>query len=376
MATTQIGGAQIRDGGITDADVATANKDGTAGTPSMRTLGTGAQQACSGNDARLSDARPASDASDFLRIDGTSPLIADWDSGGVIVSNVGELHVNAALSAEDCTFRDASVRDLTISGDITVGGGASTGTGVAVRATSPTITTPVIAEITYATPKTREAGGIARDLLDYRVRQPRMWLKNRSDTAFVNVGMTAAPTVTTSTAAASGDTTNCPLLTIDTAASTNSVCNIISTAAVCHRAYLPTLVWKFRTAASIASLRLWCGFAAGTLSLTSTPTTINCAAFRYDTSVDGTAFWRCVTSTGAAVTTTTTTQSIATGTEYNMRIEMDAGNVAFYINDVRVALHTTNLPGSTTSLKIESSCTTLENVAKGFRSGSMTLLHV
>lgn len=35
--------------GITDAQVATANKDGTAATPSMRTLGTGALQAAPGN---------------------------------------------------------------------------------------------------------------------------------------------------------------------------------------------------------------------------------------------------------------------------------------------------------------------------------------
>lgn len=42
---------------VTDAKVAAANKDGLAGTASMRTLGTGAQQACAGNDSRLSDAR-------------------------------------------------------------------------------------------------------------------------------------------------------------------------------------------------------------------------------------------------------------------------------------------------------------------------------
>jgi hypothetical protein len=39
---------------LTDANVATANKDGTAGTPSLRTLGTGAAQAAAGNDSRLS----------------------------------------------------------------------------------------------------------------------------------------------------------------------------------------------------------------------------------------------------------------------------------------------------------------------------------
>lgn len=44
-------------GVVTDTKVAAANKDGAAGTASMRTLGTGATQACAGNDSRLSDAR-------------------------------------------------------------------------------------------------------------------------------------------------------------------------------------------------------------------------------------------------------------------------------------------------------------------------------
>ncbi len=43
--------------GITDAQVAAANKDGAAGTPSFRTLGTGSQQAAAGNDGRLADTR-------------------------------------------------------------------------------------------------------------------------------------------------------------------------------------------------------------------------------------------------------------------------------------------------------------------------------
>jgi hypothetical protein len=43
--------------GITDSHIAAANKDGAVGTPSLRTLGTGAQQATAGNDGRLSDTR-------------------------------------------------------------------------------------------------------------------------------------------------------------------------------------------------------------------------------------------------------------------------------------------------------------------------------
>lgn len=47
--TTRITAQDILDGTITDADIATANKDGSVGTASMRTLGTGAAQAAAGN---------------------------------------------------------------------------------------------------------------------------------------------------------------------------------------------------------------------------------------------------------------------------------------------------------------------------------------
>jgi hypothetical protein len=47
----------IEDGTITAQHVAAVNKDGSAATASMRTLGTSATQACAGNDSRLSDAR-------------------------------------------------------------------------------------------------------------------------------------------------------------------------------------------------------------------------------------------------------------------------------------------------------------------------------
>ena len=44
--------------GITDAQIAAANKDGGANTPSLRTLGQGAQQAAPGNDPRFVNAPP------------------------------------------------------------------------------------------------------------------------------------------------------------------------------------------------------------------------------------------------------------------------------------------------------------------------------
>lgn len=53
MPVTRVGGQDIRDGGITDADVAPANKDGLPAVPSLRTLGAGPQQAAAGDDPRL-----------------------------------------------------------------------------------------------------------------------------------------------------------------------------------------------------------------------------------------------------------------------------------------------------------------------------------
>lgn len=58
-ALSDLGLSATGTAGLVHGDVAAANKDGVAGTPSLRTLGTGSTQACAGNDARLSDARAA-----------------------------------------------------------------------------------------------------------------------------------------------------------------------------------------------------------------------------------------------------------------------------------------------------------------------------
>jgi hypothetical protein len=68
---------QIAAGAITDVDVNAANKDGVAGTASMRTLGPGAQQAAPGNDSRFTDARTPTAHHTTHEPGGSDPLTVD-----------------------------------------------------------------------------------------------------------------------------------------------------------------------------------------------------------------------------------------------------------------------------------------------------------
>jgi hypothetical protein len=75
MASTQVRANQILDATITDADVAAANKDGTSGTPSMRTLGTGGQQAAAGSHTHAHNTLTglsSDDHSQYLKVAGRS----------------------------------------------------------------------------------------------------------------------------------------------------------------------------------------------------------------------------------------------------------------------------------------------------------------
>lgn len=85
MGQTRVPGSSVRDGTLTDVDVSTANKDGLPGVPSMRTLGTGSQQACAGNDQRLS---PES-SFEFFKQTGVLPFEVWYVAGQATAQNLG-----------------------------------------------------------------------------------------------------------------------------------------------------------------------------------------------------------------------------------------------------------------------------------------------
>jgi len=103
-------------------------------------------------------------------------------------------------------------------------------------------------------------------------------------------------------------------------------------------------------AADITSIRLWAGMCASNPVGLDAPGTIQLACFKYSTVTD-TAFWRAVTCDGATTTTTVTTSAIAADTRYVFLIDWsNPARIDFWINDICVASHTTNLPAAATLL--------------------------
>lgn len=134
-------------------------------------------------------------------------------------------------------------------------------------------------------------------------------------------------------------------------------------------AHIAAWYLTFKTGPSIDACRFWVGAAnnlGNTLSSNDDPVTAvrSCAALRYSTVVDGTAFWRFVTSDGVTKTETTTTFPIAVSTRYKVKIVPTTGSIACYIDGVLVATHTTNLPSFSATIGMTSSVTTLENQPK------------
>lgn len=202
-------------------------------------------------------------------------------------------------------------------------------------------------------------------------------LANASATTVTNLGFPAAPTLT-ATVSDGGDNT-APWLSHATSAISGNTSGVISAAFN----YLK-INWSPKFSAyiktdptTITTTGYWIGMFSAAPDNSTAPN-IHAAAFRYYTSVDGTAFWRTVTiaGTGASATVTTTTSAIVANTSYELNIDCTSTtSCKFYVNGVLVATHVTTLPGSGQLMGYGARVTTLAASIRNLKWSRISITH-
>jgi hypothetical protein len=167
---------------------------------------------------------------------------------------------------------------------------------------------------------TRDEWGIENPTApDGLYTRPQLVLANAAAATYTAAGI-AAPTA--SATAANADIAEGPFVSHTSGAVIGNSSGLISAAFNLFRpGWYPRMRTLIRTPADIANYRLLAGFFSANPD--AVPTTLHGAWLRYDTGVDGTAFWRAVTAAGAsnAIGVTVTAKPITADTTFLLGID-------------------------------------------------------
>lgn len=198
-------------------------------------------------------------------------------------------------------------------------------------------------------------------------------------TTLVASGVASLTVETTGITAAADDTAAGPGVSYTTTAAAGVTAGVTAVG-VAQARWAPALYCRLATDASaITDTRLAVGMVSAEIAGDAGPassggyTVASGFWLRYDSGVDGTAFWRAVTSDGTDATVTTTTAAIAADTSYELLMEVNstATAVRFWVDGTLVATHTTTLPAAATPLGVVVRLQTLGAAARALRFGRL-----
>lgn len=206
--------------------------------------------------------------------------------------------------------------------------------------------------------------------------------------AVIASGLLAAPTLT-ATATTVEDNVATWLNSATTAISANPS-GIVAAAFTQTRAgRLPQFEAAMMTDSTITSVQYAIGLSSGSLDVNPPGAGVQGAYFRYNTTSDGTAFWRCVTSDGTTRNVIVTTVAIAASTVYVLRIvfrnsvyangaaQAALGTIPsaidFYINGILAATSTVNIPLVGTALGVGSRVMTLTTATRNLKTARISV---
>lgn len=135
LAALTITAANIANGTITDVQVAAANKDGTAGTPSLRTLGTAATQAMIGSTTLSSIAAPTANvAMAGFKLTGLGAPTANTDAARLVDVQGAAAGIDAQPSVRVASTANVVVATGVVNGAVIDGVALVTGDRVLLKA--------------------------------------------------------------------------------------------------------------------------------------------------------------------------------------------------------------------------------------------------